>query len=74
MEVLPVLPRGFYVSGKPEKCMCCDSGRLMDVLYGEPSERPDESRYIIGGCCIDEYSQNWECPKCHARYRDDSLW
>lgn len=67
-------PRGFYVRGKPEKCICCSSDRLMDVLYGEPSERPDESRYILGGCCIDEYSHNWECPKCNARYRDDSLW
>ena len=62
------------VDGKPAMCTKCGSTDLKVVIYGEPSERPDESRYILGGCCIDEYSHNWECPQCHTRYRDDNLW
>lgn len=62
------------VDGKPAMCTKCGSTDLKEVIYGEPSERPDESRYIVGGCCINEYSHNWECPQCHTRYRDDNLW
>lgn len=58
------------VDGKPDKCTKCGNTDLKEVIYGEPSERPDESRYILGGCCIDEFSHDWECPKCHARYKD----
>lgn len=60
--------------GKPERCLHCEHETLKEVLYGEPSEEVDQDDVILGGCCIDEDSHNWECPKCHARYRDDSLW
>ncbi|MBR5834873.1 MAG: hypothetical protein IKY66_01775, partial [Bacteroidales bacterium] len=66
---LPVL-----TEGKPSKCLDCEFEYLKDVIYGEPSEAVDQDKVVLGGCCIDEYSHNWECPQCHARYRDESLW
>ena len=62
------------VNGKPEHCIHCHLPELKEVIYGEPSERVDKDRFILGGCCISEYSHNWECPQCKAMYRDESWW
>lgn len=55
--------------GKPSKCLDCEFEYLKDVIYGEPSEEVDQDKVVLGGCCIDEFSHNWECPQCHARYK-----
>ena len=62
------------VDEKPKRCLHCDFTEFKEVIYGEPCERVDEDKFVLGGCCINEYSHNWECPQCHTRYRDDSLW
>ena len=54
---------------KPDKCLCCGKKSLKDVIYGEPSGRIDEEHYILGGCCINEYSHDWECQECHSRFK-----
>lgn len=54
---------------KPYKCLCCGKKSLKDVIYGEPSGRIDEEHYILGGCCINEYSHDWECQECHSRFK-----
>lgn len=60
--------------GRPSRCLHCEHENLKEVLYGEPSAEADDESVILGGCCINEYSHNWECPQCHARYRNESLW
>ena len=62
------------VDEKPKRCMHCDFTEFKEVIYGEPCEQVDEDKFVLGGCCINEYSHNWECPHCHTRYRDDNLW
>ena len=54
---------------KPDKCLYCGKTSLKDVIYGEPSGRLDEEHYVLGGCCINEYSHDWECPECHSRFK-----
>lgn len=69
---------GVYLTGarltigceeKPDKCLYCGKTSLKDVIYGEPSGRLDEEHYVLGGCCINEYSHDWECPECHSRFK-----
>lgn len=54
---------------KPDKCLYCGKTSLKDVIYGEPSGRLDEEHYVLGGCCINEYSHDWECTECHSRFK-----
>lgn len=54
---------------KPDKCLYCGKTSLKDVIYGEPSGRLDDEHYVLGGCCINEYSHDWECPECHSRFK-----
>ena len=62
------------VEGKTERCMHCDFTEFKEVIYGEPCEQVDEDKFVLGGCCINEYSHNWECAQCHAKFRDEKLW
>jgi hypothetical protein len=62
------------VEGKPERCMHCDFTEFKEVIYGDPCEQVDEDKFVLGGCCINEYSHNWECAQCQVKYRDESLW
>ena len=57
------------VNERPEKCPRCSHGRLLDVIYGEPAGSFEDDNVIIAGCCIDEFSHDWECPECHARFK-----
>ena len=57
------------VNEKPKKCLNCSYGRLLDVIYGEPAGPVEDDNVILAGCCIDEFSHDWECPECHARFK-----
>lgn len=62
------------VDEKPKRCMHCDFTEFKEVIYGEPCEQVDEDKFVLGGCCINEYSHNWVCAQCQVKYRDESLW
>ena len=62
------------VDEKPKRCLHCDFTEFKEVIYGEPCERVDENKFVLGGCCINEYSHNWECAQCQVKYRDESQW
>lgn len=55
--------------GRPARCLRCENEFLKEVIYGMPSGKVDLDKVVLGGCCINEYSHNWECPECHARYK-----
>ena len=44
------------------KCKTNDGVRA--ILYGMPSEWPDESLYKIGGCIVGFQDPQWECVTC----------
>lgn len=62
------------VDEKPKRCMHCDFTEFKEVIYGEPCEQVDEDKFVLGGCCVNEYSHNWVCAQCQVKYRDESLW
>jgi hypothetical protein len=48
-------------------CICprCGVGEgLREILYGLPAGPPDESKYTVGGCCVDENSPEVGCVRC----------
>ena len=48
-----------------ESCPKCDSETgLREILYGLPAEPVDESKYVIGGCCISENDPTLACKNC----------
>ena len=59
------------VTRKPVKCHHCGS-RVLRILYGEPTQEAYEQslqgKLILGGCCINEYSPDWQCPTCGQTY------
>lgn len=55
---------------KPRQCPVCNSPRIMDIIYGEPSSSNEFRRkirngeVIIGGCDIEEACPAWLCRDC----------
>lgn len=43
------------------------------ILYGLPEPGKDISRYISGGCCVDDNAPAWgyECPACGKSFEAD---
>lgn len=47
------------------ECPQCNSkGSLRKILWGMPENEPDESKYVIGGCCISENDPDYACINC----------
>lgn len=63
----PVIP----VRRKPAKCRHCGS-KVLRILYGEPTEEAYQQslqgKFILGCCCINESSPDWQCPTCGQTY------
>lgn len=57
---------------KPINCPYC-GGRIVPIIYGEPSEEVFEKyskgEVMLGGCCITGDDPEWECNKCGQRFR-----
>lgn len=62
------------VRRKPCKCPHC-GGKVVRIIYGEPTpetfEKADRGELVIGGCCINEESPDWECTNCHHQFRKE---
>jgi hypothetical protein len=54
-----------YLDLTGSTCPRCGVGEgLGEILYGLPAVPPDESKYLIGGCCVDENSPEVGCVEC----------
>ena len=48
-----------------KKCPVCDSLEgVREFIYGMPSEEPDSSKYVLGGCDYSEDAPDFRCTKC----------
>ena len=63
-------------SRKPKKCPQCKSNKVANILYGMPGfseeleKDLEESKIILGGCCIDVNDPSWKCVDCGQEYFD----
>ena len=47
------------------KCpKCRSSNELREIVYGMPSGEIDESKYVIGGCCVSDNDPTVRCIGC----------
>lgn len=50
---------------KSQNCPSCGSANgLREYIYGMPDGPPDESKYLIGGCCVTGDDPTHECIDC----------
>lgn len=58
------------------KCPNCDSSEeVRIILWGMPSEEPDSSKYVIGGCTISGDRPDYHCLKCATDFfRKKNEW
>lgn len=48
-----------------KRCPYCSSDTgIRTILCGMPSEEPDPAIHTIGGCCISDDMQKYECVQC----------
>jgi hypothetical protein len=56
-----------------KKCPVCDSlDGVREFIYGMPSEEPDATKYVLGGCCISDDMPDYKCIKCFTDFYKDS--
>ena len=59
------------ITSMSESCPTCDSETgLREILYGLPAEPVDESKYVIGGCCVWEGMPLYKCIECNWESTD----
>ena len=50
---------------KPRKCPTCKQmGTIRTIVYGMPMGPVDESKFVLGGCIIDDDSPIYHCVGC----------
>jgi len=50
-------------------CPKCNSALgVREILYGLPTEIPDENIFIVGGCTISEADPLTACVKCGTKW------
>jgi hypothetical protein len=46
-------------------CPTCKSDEgIRTILWGMPSEEPDESKYFVGGCVVEDHAPAYKCIDC----------
>ncbi len=45
---------------------------VREFVYGMPSEEPDATKYVLGGCCISDDMPDYKCIKCATDFYRDS--
>ena len=43
---------------------CNEMGKIKEILYGMPSEDYNQTKYILGGCCITDNDPEIQCTNC----------
>jgi len=52
-------------SRKPRKCPTCkQTGTIRTIVYGMPMGPVDESKFVLGGCVMDEVNPKYHCVSC----------
>jgi hypothetical protein len=47
------------------KCPTCSSSNsLREIVYGMPSSEIDETKFVIGGCCVSDSDPTVRCNAC----------
>ena len=60
-------------SRKPRKCpKCKQTGTIRTIVYGMPMGPVDESKFVLGGCVIDDESFIYHCVGCDTSVRTES--
>jgi hypothetical protein len=65
-----VSPRGYLYLMKLREILksncpkCGGNNSLRKILYGLPMEEPDDSKYVLGGCCPPEIEPDVQCGTC----------
>ena len=56
-----------------KKCPVCNSlDGVREFIYGMPSEEPDTTQYVLGGCCISDDMPDYKCIYCATDFYKDS--
>ena len=56
-----------------KKCPVCNSlNGVREFIYGMPSEEPDATKYVLGGCCISDDEPDYRCINCATDFYKDS--
>ena len=60
-------------SRKPRKCPSCKKvGTIRTILYGMPMYPVDVSKFVLGGCIIDEDASKYHCVGCDTSINSGS--
>ena len=52
-----------------KKCPVCNSKEgVREYLYELPSEEPDPSKFVIGGCCFSDDMPDYQCTTCQTDF------
>ena len=52
-----------------KKCPVCNSlDGVREFIYGMPSEEPDATKYVLGGCTISDDMPDYRCITCAADF------
>jgi hypothetical protein len=43
---------------------CNEMGKIKEILYGMPSEDYNQTKYVLGGCCITDNEPEIQCTNC----------
>jgi hypothetical protein len=43
---------------------CNTKGSLRKILWGMPDKEPDQTKYVVGGCCISDNDPEYACINC----------
>ena len=43
---------------------CLTKGSLRKILWGMPDGEPDDTKYVLGGCCITGDDPDFACINC----------
>jgi hypothetical protein len=56
-----------------KKCPTCSSvDGVREFIYGLPSEEPDGSKFVLGGCCLSDDMPDYRCINCATDFYKDS--
>jgi hypothetical protein len=63
-------PSKYLSKMKPPKCPHCGAKKVVDILYGYPSdegfEKADKGELVIGGCIVSGDNPSWQCTTCNT--------
>lgn len=43
---------------------CSEMGKIKEILYGMPSEDYNQTKYVLGGCCVSDNDPEIQCTNC----------